>query len=515
MSAGEDRRRLDAIGWRLIWTGWVANAVGAAIVFLAVGFLLGVFYDAAQRDAVGQENLPIVIATGLLLGAAGTWLMARRRAAGLAWFAEARDPRDRERRLTLGMPGFTAALTAALWAIGGLLGFFLNLDHSLGVATIIAVAFWMGGETTAALAFLLTEQQLRPITARALAARAPTRSTAPGVRDRLLVAWTLGTGSPIIGMVVVGIASLTRPDVDAGAVGAAIVFLGAVAGAVGLFTTLISARAITAPLNAMREAAERVEGGDFDVGVPIDDASEVGRLQAGFNRMAEGLRERERIRDLFGRQVGRDVAHAALAEGARLGGEERQIGAFFVDLTGSTSMAVAMPPTEVVRLLNKFFRVVVDVVEAEGGFVNKFEGDAALCVFGAPAESPDPAGQALCAARTLAQRLDREVPDIGFGIGVSAGNAVAGNVGAEHRFEYTVVGDPVNEAARLSDLAKERGDPVVASEAAVVRGSETEREAWELGEQTVLRGRLEATRLALPKQPRAPRPAPAAERLVD
>ena len=240
-------------------------------------------------------------------------------------------------------------------------------------------------------------------------------------------------------------------------------------------------------------------GGDLDVKVPIDDASEVGLLQAGFNRMAEGLRDRERIRDLFGRQVGQEVAHAALRDGTRLGGEEREIGALFVDLTGSTSMSLAMPPTEVVRLLNKFFRVVIEVVESEGGFVNKFEGDAALCVFGAPAPSPDPAGQALCAARSLAERLEREVPEIGFGIGVSAGRAVAGNVGAEHRFEYTVIGDPVNEAARLSDLAKERQERVIASDAALDRAAPSERESWEMGERTVLRGRLDATGLALPR----------------
>ena len=80
----------------------------------------------------------------------------------------------------------------------------------------------------------------------------------------------------------------------------------------------------------MREAVDRIAAGDLDVSVPIDDSSEVGRLQAGFNRMAEGLRERERIRDLFGRQVGHDVARAALDEGTRLGGEEREIGALFV-----------------------------------------------------------------------------------------------------------------------------------------------------------------------------------------
>jgi adenylate cyclase len=215
--------------------------------------------------------------------------------------------------------------------------------------------------------------------------------------------------------------------------------------------------------------------------------------------MAEGLAERERIRDLFGRQVGEDVAAAALSSGVRLGGEEREIGALFIDLVGSTSMALAMPPTEVVRLLNRFFRVVVDVIEQEGGLVNKFEGDAALCVFGAPVASDDPAGASLRAARALSTRLDREVPEVGFGIGVSAGTAVAGNVGSEQRFEYTVIGDPVNEAARLSDLAKERDVNVLASDAALDRASPREAEAWDQGERTVLRGRLDATGLASPR----------------
>ena len=353
-----------------------------------------------------------------------------------------------------------------------MLGFALNVDHSVGAAAVIGAAFWLGGETTSALGYLVTEESvLRPVTERALAYRQPERTRAPGVRHRLLMAWSLGTAVPLLGVTVVGVGGLANSDVDPGSVALACVFLGSVALAVGWLATSIVAHAITEPLNSMREAVDQIAAGDLDVSVPIDDSSEVGRLQAGFNRMAEGLRERERIRDLFGRQVGHDVARAALDEGARLGGEEREIGALFVDLAGSTSMSLAMPPTEVVRLLNRFFRVVIEVVESGGGFVNKFEGDAALCVFGAPAPSDDPAGQALCAARTLATRLEREVPEIGFGIGVSAGRAVAGNVGSEQRFEYTVIGDPVNEAARLSDLAKERGERVIASDAALDRAS--------------------------------------------
>jgi adenylate cyclase len=265
---------------------------------------------------------------------------------------------------------------------------------------------------------------------------------------------------------------------------------------------VVASRAIADPVTSVRAALERVARGDFGVGVAIDDGSEVGLLQAGFNRMAEGLRERDRIRDLFGRQVGHDVARAALRDGTRLGGEEREIGAVFVDLVGSTSLALELPPAAVVGLLNRFFEVVVDVVEGEGGLVNKFEGDAALCVFGAPVARADPAADALRAARALARQLAREVPEVGFGIGVSAGPAVAGNVGAEQRFEYTVIGDPVNEAARLCDLAKQRNGRVLASEASLDRAAVSERREWELGGSAVLRGRDTPTGLATPRSGR-------------
>jgi adenylate cyclase len=496
----EERQRLvRSVTRRAEWQGWAANLVGVAVVFIAIGFLLGVFFDAGERDELGRENLPIVVVGFPLLGAVVTWFIRRRRAAALAWVLEAREPSERERRQTLNLPVFVALLTAAGWTLGGIVGFAVNLDHSLGAAAVAGAAFWLGGETTSALAYLISERTLRPITALALAAREPEGSSAPGVRDRLLAAWSLGTAAPMMSVLVVGIVGVTKEGVDAEAVAGACVFLGGVALAVGLLMTVITAKAIADPLNSVRAAVERVAAGDLEAKVEIDDASEVGLLQAGFNRMAEGLRERERIRDLFGRQVGQEVARAALRERPRLGGEERDIGAVFVDLVGSTSLALAMPPTEVVRLLNRFFRVVIEVVEAESGFVNKFEGDAALCVFGAPVAGEDPAGRALCAARTLAERLDREVPEVGYGIGVSAGKAVAGNVGSEHRFEYTVIGDPVNEAARLCDLSKERGERVIASDAALSRATQAERDAWEEGGRTILRGRLEATVLASPR----------------
>jgi adenylate cyclase len=345
----------------------------------------------------------------------------------------------------------------------------------------------------------MTERVVRPMTTTALSTKLPQRSASLGIRNRLIFAWSLGTGVPIIGVLTVGVVGVTKHNVQPEYVGGACLFLGGIAIVTGLIATIVTARAIADPITAVQEAVARLSAGELNAQVTIDDASEVGLLQAAFNRMAEGLRERERIRDLFGRHVGRDVAAAALGSGTRLGGEERNVGALFVDITGSTAVALAMPPTDVVRLLNRFFHVVIAEVEENGGFVNKFEGDGALCVFGAPASSDDPAGQALCCARKLAARLDRELAEVGFGIGVSAGRAVAGNVGSEDRFEYTVIGDPVNEAARLCEVAKQRGWIVAASAAAVDRAGEEEASEWETRDREILRGRLEATGLAVPR----------------
>jgi adenylate cyclase len=152
----------------------------------------------------------------------------------------------------------------------------------------------------------------------------------------------------------------------------------------------------------------------------------------------------------------------------------------------------------VVELLNRFFAVVIEVVDRHGGHVNKFVGDAALAVFGAPVAVENPASSALAAARELAERLPDGIPELEAGIGVSAGEAVAGNIGEESRFEYTVIGDPVNEAARLTELAKERPDRLLASARSLENASEAESEHWRLDGSVTLRGHSHETRLAVP-----------------
>src|SRR5699024_7004649 len=146
-----------------------------------------------------------------------------------------------------------------------------------------------------------------------------------------------------------------------------------------------------------------------------------------------------------------------------------------------------------------FFDTVVDVVDRRGGFINKFEGDAALAVFGAPGHLDDPAGAALGAARDLRTRImEQGVADAG--IGVSSGPVVAGYIGASERFEYTVIGDPVNEAARLTDLAKHRRGRVIAAQRTLDAAGPSEAAHWRLRERVTVRGRSARTRLATPRR---------------
>jgi adenylate cyclase len=257
----------------------------------------------------------------------------------------------------------------------------------------------------------------------------------------------------------------------------------------------VAARSLADPLRRLRQAVGDVQQGDLDVEVTVDDGGEVGMLQAGFNKMVSGLRERRQLEDIFGRYVGEEVARQALDRGVALGGERREISALFVDLIGSTTLAQSRSPDDVVRLLNRFFEVIVRAVAAERGWVNKFEGDGALCVFGAPVAQDDHATRALRAARTIRRELlalSAEQSGIDAAIGVSSGTAVAGNVGAEQRYEYTVIGDPVNEAARLTDEAKGRFGRVLAGEEAVARARDEARN-WTVADEVTLRGRSETT----------------------
>ena len=482
---------------RIKWAEVLAHGLGAIDLFALLFFVLPAPHGADPSDHVWPNLVGLVVYLPLTM-VIGELISRRWSAAYSDWIREGRDPNAEERRVILSTPTQCLRVNGAFWLGACVLFGAINLPASGDLALHVSATIALGGITTCAVAYLLIERYQRPITAIALAGQAPRKAAWPGVEGRLMLAWASATVSPLLGLLMLALHGLYDPTVSREEVSRSVLVLGLATIFIGLVVTLMVARSVAHPLRALRRALSRVEAGDFAAEVQVDDASEVGMLQNGFNRMVEGLRDRERVKDLYSRQVGADVAQVSLDEGMALGGKVCDVAVLFIDMVGSTSMAASMPPEHVVDRLNRFFAIVVEEVGRHGGWVNKFEGDAALVVFGAPTEQPDPAGCALAAGRALHARLAEDMPGTEAGIGLSAGPAVAGWVGAEQRFEYTVIGDAVNEAARLCELAKRRPERLLASEAIVDRAARAEANLWKKGEETLLRGRTTPTRLAAP-----------------
>jgi adenylate cyclase len=479
------------------------NIVGAGVVLVVAAWVLPLGTLVADDPGALMRNL--VAFGGYLLAAVvvGTvWGHFRMRVPPPpppdADERVVRRHRKRVRRVVLRAPLRLATVQAVLWVAALVLFVLINVFASPRLGISVGVTVALGGVATVAVTARLVERVMRREVARVLNERPPNDRVLPGVALRAVGAWALGTAVPLLGVLLAAAASFVFGGYTTDRLALVVLVLGGVALVVGFLVTVLTAMSTAAPVIAVRRAQRRVEQGDYDAEVPVFDTTELGLLQAGFNTMVDGLRERERVRDLFGRHVGEDVARTALENDVELGGETREVAVLFVDLVGSTRLAASRPPHEVVEMLNAFFGVVIDVVEQHDGWINKFEGDAALAVFGAPTELPDAAGCALRAGRELARRITAELEGMAAGIGVSAGEAVAGNIGDTRRYEYTVIGDPVNEAARLTEAAKEIDGCVVASGAALERAGD-EAGRWRVVESRVLRGRDAETDLAVPE----------------
>ncbi len=241
---------------------------------------------------------------------------------------------------------------------------------------------------------------------------------------------------------------------------------------VGLAVTLIAlvvARTIVRPMRRLTEAAQAIRRGDFRaVGAEVDHGEagpvdEIGMLGESFHRMARGLAERERERDIFGRMVSPEVREKLLAGNLELGGETRRAVVLFSDIRGFSTLSEKMDPQAVVALLNEYLTAMAAATTAWNGYINNFIGDAIVVVFGAPVPQVDADGRAVHAAFAMRKALARlnetraargDAP-IETGIGIAAGDMVAGQIGSPERMLYTVIGDAVNVAARLEALTKE------------------------------------------------------------
>ena len=495
-AAGRRRQRILAGFVALIALG---DVIGIAVFWLIVAVAVPEPNVFSQAPAWLTYGVTPGYAVGAI--AVGVIWIKRRLSEAVGWSIQGRPPTRADQGNTLLAPWHLARIHLLLWGIGAALLTTLYglVDTNFIPKMLLSIGFT--GIMAATNCYLITEFALRPAAAQAIAAGHPPGWLTIGVMGRLMTVWILGSGIPVLGIALSSVVSLnlhidTRQQFVVGQL-----VLATVALIFGFTLMWIVTWLTTSPLQGVRAALKRVEQGDLSTDLVVFDGTELGELQHGFNSMVQGLRERERVRDLFGRHVGRKVAADAEQQRISLGGEECHTAVLFVDVEGSTTLAATHPPLEVVELLNRFFAVIVDEVDRHQGSLNKFVGDAALAVFGAPTHLQQPEENALAAARTISRRLSEEVPECAAGVGVAAGTVVAGNVGARERFEYTVIGDPVNEAARLSDMAKLTLGRLLASETAVNAASEDEREQWELGDEVVLLGRPTPTRLAAPAVP--------------
>jgi adenylate cyclase len=217
------------------------------------------------------------------------------------------------------------------------------------------------------------------------------------------------------------------------------------------------------PIRDLAEGTERVAAGDYSQRLPVVQDDDLGALAASFNRMQAGLAERQRLQGAFGTYVDPALAARLLEQGDDVfAGERRQVTVMFVDIRDFTPFAEANTAEDTVARLNALFEIVVPAVVDAGGHVNKFLGDGALVVFGAPNDPAEHADAALNAAvlihRRVAERFGRELR---IGIGINTGVVIAGTIGGGGKLEFTLIGDTVNVAARVEQLTKTTGDAIL------------------------------------------------------
>ena len=292
--------------------------------------------------------------------------------------------------------------------------------------------------------------------------------------------------------------------------------IGATALAIALLVGVGLAAGITGPIRTLVTGMREVLRGNLRYRSRIERQDEIGFLARSFNEMVDGLEEREHVKDTFGRFVSRDVAEAVLAGRVPLEGEKREVSILFQDIRGFTALSEKLDPATLLNVLNRFFTEVVAAVEAEGGVVKQFTGDGVMALFGAPQARADHAPRAVRAALGIVTRLERlnvlleekGFPALAIGIGIHAGEVVAGLIGPDERVEYGVVGEPVNLAARVESLTKDVAATILVSgEVASRLGSE-----FQLGrtESLPVKGKADPVRVVeiLPQCISSPRKTP-------
>jgi class 3 adenylate cyclase len=236
------------------------------------------------------------------------------------------------------------------------------------------------------------------------------------------------------------------------------------------------AKRITKPITHLADVTEEVAKGNLeDITIPEEPRKktkdEIYSLYHSFFKMVQGLREKEKMKGVLNKVVSEEIAEEALKGNIQLGGEEKNVTVFFADIRGFTQMTEKMNPKEVIQFVNGCMTKVSEKIDKYEGVIDKYVGDEVMALFGAPIEKKEGAVLAIQSGLETIQELkewnkkraEQHLPEIAMGIGIHTGNVVAGNMGAENRLNYTVLGANVNLAARICSKAK--GMQILISEA--------------------------------------------------
>ena len=231
----------------------------------------------------------------------------------------------------------------------------------------------------------------------------------------------------------------------------------------GVAVSIILAERITRPIYRLMSVSRAISQGNYDARFTEKRNDELGALTQSLNRMAEGLVRKEQVERAFSRYVSPKVAQKVMndLQEVRLGGQHVEASVLFADIVGFTSLSERLAPAEISALLNAYFTPIAQAANTYHGYIDKFIGDCVMVVFGVPEEDSEHAFHAAACALLIRDvveglnhlRTRQGLPTVQFKIGVNCGLMVAGNMGSADRMEYTVVGDAVNLASRLSSAA--------------------------------------------------------------
>ncbi len=230
-----------------------------------------------------------------------------------------------------------------------------------------------------------------------------------------------------------------------------------------VFASVLVARSISRPLRRMASETVKVAEGDLDIDLTeIKSVDEVGQLARAFTRMTEGLKDRDRIKDTFGRYLTQEVVKRLLdsKDGLKLGGEIRELSIMMSDLRGFTALTSTMSPEQIIKFLNRYLGKMVDIILDHHGIIDEIIGDGILAFFGAPeALENHPELAVACALKMQlamedinAQNEADGLPHLEMGVAVNTGEVVVGNIGSEKRAKYGAVGAQVNFTGRVESF---------------------------------------------------------------